>query len=192
MPLPNDSLVKLNRHLHQLHRLNPGDYVTPDGRFRVTKKGSLKWVIEASRQADSALIKNDGADIRFRSMGDAVEKLERSVYDGPINVEDDPTYPPTKPGRKRQLHPRSRSLGSLGKAAESFRLKLGISQETVAKRMESDLTQVGGIERGHRNPSYISLERLAAALETTVSELTTLAGEIADEKCSRSPSTPID
>jgi len=50
-----------------------------------------------------------------------------------------------------------------------------MSQEALADAAGTDLTQVGGIERGVRNPSYTTLLRLAAALETTVGNLTTLA-----------------
>jgi transcriptional regulator with XRE-family HTH domain len=53
-----------------------------------------------------------------------------------------------------------------------------MSQEELADDAGTDLTQVGGIERGVRNPSYTTLLRLAAALETTVGELTTLADEL--------------
>jgi transcriptional regulator with XRE-family HTH domain len=53
-----------------------------------------------------------------------------------------------------------------------------MSQEELADAAGTDLTQVGGIERGVRNPSYTTLLRLAAALETTVGDLTTLADEL--------------
>jgi transcriptional regulator with XRE-family HTH domain len=53
-----------------------------------------------------------------------------------------------------------------------------MSQETLAEAAGTDLTQVGGIERGIRNPSYTTLLRLAAALGTSVGELTTLADRI--------------
>jgi len=85
--------------------------------------------------------------------------------------------------------PRSLELEALGEAAESFRLKLGLTQYEVGKRMKSDATQAGGIERGLRNPSYKTLGRLAAALETTVGELTTLADEIAAERSHSAPTS---
>lgn len=59
-----------------------------------------------------------------------------------------------------------------------MRLELGISQEELAERASTDLTQVGGIERGVRNPSYTTLVRLAEALETSVGDLTTYADEL--------------
>ena len=53
-----------------------------------------------------------------------------------------------------------------------------MSQEQLAEGAETDLTQVGGIERGVRNPSYTTLLRLAGALDTSVGKLTTLADEL--------------
>lgn len=53
-----------------------------------------------------------------------------------------------------------------------------MSQEALADAAGTDLTQIGGIERGVRNPSYTTLLRLATALKTTVGELTTLADEL--------------
>jgi len=53
-----------------------------------------------------------------------------------------------------------------------------MSQEQLAEGAKTDLTQVGGIERGVRNPSYTTLLRLAGALETSVGKLTTLADEL--------------
>jgi transcriptional regulator with XRE-family HTH domain len=53
-----------------------------------------------------------------------------------------------------------------------------MSQEELADAAGTDLTQVGGIERGVRNPSYTTLLRLAVALETTVGELTTRADQL--------------
>lgn len=50
-----------------------------------------------------------------------------------------------------------------------------MSQELVAKEANTDLTQMGGIERGLRNPSYESLSRIAKALNSTVGEIATLA-----------------
>jgi transcriptional regulator with XRE-family HTH domain len=48
--------------------------------------------------------------------------------------------------------------------------------------METDLTQVGGIERGTRNPSYATLLRVATALQTRVGEIAALADRLADER----------
>jgi len=81
----------------------------------------------------------------------------------------------------RRSKPRSPEHAALGEAVRTLRRKAGMSQEELADAADTDLTQVGGIERGVRNPSYTTLLRLAAALETTVGELTTLADKLRDD-----------
>lgn len=78
----------------------------------------------------------------------------------------------------RRSKPRSPEHAALGEALRTLRLEAGMSQEQLAEGAETDLTQVGGIERGVRNPSYTTLLRLANALETSVGELTTLADRL--------------
>jgi transcriptional regulator with XRE-family HTH domain len=79
---------------------------------------------------------------------------------------------------QRRSKPRSPEHAALGDAIRRLRLERGLSQEQLAERAGTDLTQIGGIERGVRNPSYTTLVRLAAALETSVGELATLADEL--------------
>lgn len=81
------------------------------------------------------------------------------------------------PPRRRKA-PRSPEHAALGEAIRTLRSDAGLSQEQLAEGAGTDLTQVGGIERGVRNPSYTTLLRLAAALETTVGEMATLADEL--------------
>jgi transcriptional regulator with XRE-family HTH domain len=45
-----------------------------------------------------------------------------------------------------------------------LRLERGFTQEQLAHECELDLTYIGGIERGCRNPSVKVLSKLAAAL----------------------------
>lgn len=78
----------------------------------------------------------------------------------------------------RRSKPRSPEHGALGEAIRTLRLEQGLSQEQLAEYAGTDLTQVGGIERGVRNPSYTTLLRLADALDTTVGEITSLADEL--------------
>jgi transcriptional regulator with XRE-family HTH domain len=78
----------------------------------------------------------------------------------------------------RRSKPRSPEHGALGDAVRQLRNEAGFSQEELAERAKTDLTQVGGIERGVRNPSYTTLVRLADALGTSVGELTTLADRL--------------
>lgn len=79
---------------------------------------------------------------------------------------------------RRRSKPRSPEHAALGEAVRRLRLEAGLSQEQLAERAGTDLTQVGGIERGVRNPSYTTLLRLADALETQVGAIATLADEL--------------
>ncbi|HEX5983234.1 MAG TPA: helix-turn-helix transcriptional regulator [Solirubrobacterales bacterium] len=79
---------------------------------------------------------------------------------------------------RRRSKPRSPEHAALGEAVRRLRLEAGLSQEQLAERAGTDLTQVGGIERGVRNPSYTTLLRLANALETRVGKIATLADEL--------------
>ncbi|HEY6730087.1 MAG TPA: helix-turn-helix transcriptional regulator [Solirubrobacterales bacterium] len=78
----------------------------------------------------------------------------------------------------RRSKPRSPEHAALGEAVRQLRLEGKMSQEQLAERAKTDLTQIGGIERGVRNPSYTTLVRLAAALKTSVGELATLADRL--------------
>jgi transcriptional regulator with XRE-family HTH domain len=58
-----------------------------------------------------------------------------------------------------------------GKALRKRRHRLGVSQEEFADLCGLDRTYVGGIERGERNLSLVNIEKLAAALKISLSEL---------------------
>jgi transcriptional regulator with XRE-family HTH domain len=79
---------------------------------------------------------------------------------------------------RRRKEPRSPEHAALGEAVRTLRSEVGLSQEQLAEGAGTDLTQVGGIERGVRNPSYTTLLRLAGALGTSVGKVTTLADEL--------------
>ncbi|RYG89775.1 XRE family transcriptional regulator [Loktanella sp. IMCC34160] len=51
------------------------------------------------------------------------------------------------------------------------RLRLGISQEELAHRANLDRTYVSGCERRLRNPSLVSVERIANALGIPAGDL---------------------
>lgn len=72
----------------------------------------------------------------------------------------------------RRSKPRSPEHAALGEAVRRLRLEAEMSQEELAEAAGTDLTQVGGVERGVRNPSYTTLLRLADALGTSVGEMT--------------------
>lgn len=57
------------------------------------------------------------------------------------------------------------------------RQELGLTQEQVALDAEIDLTYMGGIERGRRNPSLLVLVRVATVLNVAPAELLALAGK---------------
>jgi transcriptional regulator with XRE-family HTH domain len=59
----------------------------------------------------------------------------------------------------------------LGTAIKTQRAWLGISQEELAHRAGLHRTYVSDLERGARNPSIDSIEKLARALELSVSKL---------------------
>ena len=64
----------------------------------------------------------------------------------------------------------------LGVAIKTERSVLGISQEELAERAGLHRTYVSDVERGARNPSIASVEKLAEALKLSVSALFERAG----------------
>src|ERR1700686_454246 len=59
----------------------------------------------------------------------------------------------------------------LGMAIKTERSVLGISQEELAERAGLHRTYVSDVERGARNPSIESIEKLAQALKLPISAL---------------------
>jgi len=59
----------------------------------------------------------------------------------------------------------------LGRAIKTQRALLGISQEELAHRAGLHRTYVSDLERGARNPSIESIEKLASALQISVAKL---------------------
>ena len=59
----------------------------------------------------------------------------------------------------------------VGKNVRKIRQQRGMTQEKLAFEAEIDLTYVGGIERGKRNPSLMVLARIAQALSTPLVRL---------------------
>ena len=60
---------------------------------------------------------------------------------------------------------------ALGEAVRERRLDLGLSQEALGFRCGLDRTYVSGIERGVRNPTLVTIRKMAKGLETTASQL---------------------
>jgi transcriptional regulator with XRE-family HTH domain len=61
----------------------------------------------------------------------------------------------------------------LGKNVRRLRQQKGLTQEQLAFEAEIDLTYMGGIERGNRNPSLIVMARIAEALSVPLTKLLT-------------------
>ncbi len=67
--------------------------------------------------------------------------------------------------------PRDRALHTFARNVLQQREARGFSQDQLAEKADLDRTYISGIERGVRNPSLVSICRLAKALGLSVSEL---------------------
>jgi transcriptional regulator with XRE-family HTH domain len=83
---------------------------------------------------------------------------------------------------RRQAKARTPEHAALGEAIRQTRVRAELSQEELADLAGTDIKQIGGLERGVRNPSYTTLLRLATALETQVGTLATLADQLYAER----------
>jgi len=59
----------------------------------------------------------------------------------------------------------------VGKNVRKFRQQRKLTQEQLAFEAQIDLTYMGGIERGRRNPSLLVMARIADALAVPLSKL---------------------
>ncbi|TPQ31535.1 transcriptional regulator [Bradyrhizobium guangdongense] len=59
----------------------------------------------------------------------------------------------------------------VGVNVRRLRQQKGLTQEELAFAAEIDLTYVGGIERGRRNPSLMVMARIADALSVPLQKL---------------------
>jgi transcriptional regulator with XRE-family HTH domain len=60
---------------------------------------------------------------------------------------------------------------TVGRRVRRLRIERGISQEALARDVEMHRTYLGGVERGERNLTLRSVERLAERLGVPVREL---------------------
>lgn len=66
---------------------------------------------------------------------------------------------------------------SLGAAVLSLRQERGLTQEGLADAAGLHATYVSGIERGHRNPSWETMLRIAQALDVSLAEVARRAAD---------------
>jgi transcriptional regulator with XRE-family HTH domain len=59
----------------------------------------------------------------------------------------------------------------VGRNVRRFRVQRELTQEQLAFEAKLDLTYIGGIERGQRNPILLVMARIAAALSVSLTKL---------------------
>jgi transcriptional regulator with XRE-family HTH domain len=59
----------------------------------------------------------------------------------------------------------------VGGRVRDLRVRRGLTQEQLAFEAQIDLTYLGGIERGRRNPSLLVMVQIASALGVAPAEL---------------------
>lgn len=59
----------------------------------------------------------------------------------------------------------------VGENVRRWRLERGLTQEQLAFEAQIDLTYLGGIERGRRNPSLMVIARVALSLQVRPADL---------------------
>ena len=69
------------------------------------------------------------------------------------------------------MQPPVRVARAFGKAVRDQRLKKGMSQQQLADKCGLDISYIGQIERGQRNPTLGVMHGLASVLGVKVSEL---------------------
>lgn len=65
----------------------------------------------------------------------------------------------------------SQALNNLGQIIREKREALGLTQIEVAEKAGLDRNYIGMVERGERNPSYLSLIKIAKGLNMNVDQL---------------------
>jgi len=70
---------------------------------------------------------------------------------------------------------RSSIVARFGASVQKLRFERGLTQEMLAERADLHRTYIADIERGARNVSLRSIEKLARALGVPTAELFTLA-----------------
>lgn len=69
---------------------------------------------------------------------------------------------------KQERHP---DLVALGQRIKALRSRANLTQQALAEACELDLSYLGGLEIGLRNPTYLTLRRLARGLRVPSRDL---------------------
>lgn len=69
---------------------------------------------------------------------------------------------------------RKEELVKLGKIVREKRMQNNLTQSELSIRAKVDRNYIGMLERGERNPSYLSLLKIANGLEMSINELLTI------------------
>ncbi|WP_372936289.1 helix-turn-helix domain-containing protein [Mariniphaga sediminis] len=70
------------------------------------------------------------------------------------------------------MNTKNHNLVQLGEQLRRKRIQVGISQEQLALKAEIDRSYYGGIERGERNLTFLTLVKIASVLNCDISSLT--------------------
>ncbi|MBR2930886.1 MAG: helix-turn-helix transcriptional regulator [Clostridia bacterium] len=76
----------------------------------------------------------------------------------------------------------SRIAKILGQRIRNYRTEMGLSQEKLAELSGCHATYVGQLERGEKNATIESIERIASALNVSLSKLFEKLGAEEDER----------
>jgi len=69
------------------------------------------------------------------------------------------------------MQPRSQVARGFGLAVRELRLKRGMTQQELADTCGLDISYIGGIERGQRNPTLGVMHGVASVLKVELSDL---------------------
>ena len=69
------------------------------------------------------------------------------------------------------MQPRSQVARGFGRAVRELRLKRDMTQQELADTCGLDISYIGGIERGQRNPTLGVMHGVASVLKVELSDL---------------------
>jgi len=69
------------------------------------------------------------------------------------------------------MQPRSQVARGFGRAVKELRLKRSMTQQELADTCGLDISYIGGIERGQRNPTLGVMHGVASVLKVELSDL---------------------